>query len=466
MNSTEAFNVNDGTIEGRDEQYELSNRRKRSVQYPNDYDSTSYTPKRNRMDNYTCTNKPNVQSPVSNQHQQRSDIQVTSTFSNAYFNTYNKTKNTLDDSSSRLKHESPRVSFPPFRITLNNTTVSITEVAIIKELNHLCKLNLTYGRYTKTKDNNKCFLLYASTNAQFEHLMQMANWPTKICNSEYKLDLPIKIPSSYSIVVLNVPSQWNEQTFGNELKQHYPTIVRAVRLFVKNGRPLNKIRLDFSSYKELSTILKTRRILLDDNNTAFTIEPYQAPTRVLRCYNCQAYNDHIAAHCPNKNDPICFRCGQHHAYNPQCNNPIRCVHCNGDHMAGSPACPKKIEQRNEINQRQKIPNKTTDTTIQQRKPAWSGNTTTHLFGHDIATNRNHNTDKEIDCININILEKINNTMLCIKDQQDKLNSKFNSFERKLNCYVNDVNQLKSCINDIICPLIKEISSQLCKSQKE
>ena len=194
--------------------------------------------------------------------------------------------------------------------------------------------------------------------------MQKSNWPDKIRNAEYQLDLPVKIPASYSIVVLNDPSQWNEQNFGNEFKQQYPSIVRAVRLFVKGGRPLNKIRLDFSTYKELPSILKSRRILFDDNNTAFNIEPYLAPTRVLRCYNCQAYNDHIAAHCPNKNDSICFRYGQYHPSSPRCNNPIRCVHCNGSHMTGDPACPKKIEQRIETKQRQELQNRSNNTQTQ------------------------------------------------------------------------------------------------------
>ncbi|CAF3210753.1 unnamed protein product [Rotaria sp. Silwood2] len=293
--------------------------------------------------------------------------------------------------------------------------------------------------------------------------MCISNWPNKICNSEYKLDLPVKIPSSYSIVVLNVPSQWDEQTFGNELKQHYPSIVRAVRLFVKGGRPLNKVRLDFSSYKELSSILKSRRILLDDNNTAFTIEPYQAPTRVLRCHNCQAYNDHIAAHCPNKNDPICFRCGQHHSYNPNCDNPIRCVHCNGNHMAGNPVCPKKIEQRYETNQRQKLLNKTSDTQTPRQKSAWCGNTTAHLLGYEVVTDGDNNTNNQVDFIKM--LEKINNTMLYIKDQQDELKSKFDAFDMKLNHYNQDINQMKFCINDILCPLIKEVSSQVIQKAK-
>jgi hypothetical protein len=98
------------------------------------------------------------------------------------------------------------------------------------------------------------------------------------------------------------------KTFGNELKQHYPSMVRVAYVYMRGGRPLSKVHIDFSSYKDLSMILKSKRILLDDDNTTFAVEPYLPSTRILRCYNCQAYDDHIAAHCPNKNNSVCFRC--------------------------------------------------------------------------------------------------------------------------------------------------------------
>jgi hypothetical protein len=220
----------------------------------------------------------------------------------------------------------------------------------MKEINKYYKLNLTYSRYAKTTNNQKCYLLYTSTAAQFEYLMCRSNWANKICNSEYKLDLPNKIPSSYSIVVLNVPSQWSVEAFENELKKQFPTIVRTVHVFVKGDRSLPKVRIDFASYKELSSILESKGILLDDDNTAFAIEPYLPPTRVLRCYICQAYDNHIAAHCSNKNDPICFRYAQQHPYNPNSDNCIQCVHCNGDYMAGNPSCQVKLEKLQEKNQ--------------------------------------------------------------------------------------------------------------------
>ncbi|CAF1473656.1 unnamed protein product [Rotaria sordida] len=169
------------------EQISRSYNRTRSVQYPNEYESASHTPKRNPKET------PDFNSGI-DQHPSNSN-----------------------DSSNRLRRESPQQAFLLFRITLQDVN----------------------------------------------------QYPTT------ELD---KIPSSYSIVVQNVPSQWSAQAFDNELKQHYPSIVRVVRIFISGGRPFSKVRVDFSSYKELSMILKSKLILLDDDNTAFDVEPYLLPT--------------------------------------------------------------------------------------------------------------------------------------------------------------------------------------------
>ena len=451
--------------------------RKRSVQYTNENESSSHTPKRNRAEASDCDIEVEQQqqhpSKIDQNKQRTANMSSTTTTMSSYFNNLNlnmghQPKQIFRDSSTRPRRESPRQTFPPFRITPQDVNqFPTTELSIIKEINKYCKLNLTYGRYTKSSDNQMCFLLYASTTIQFEYLMCETNWPSTINNTKYKLDIPIKIPSSYSIVVQNVPRQWSAQDFGNELKQHYPSIVRAVRLYINGGRPLPKVRVDFSSYKDLSMILKDKRILLDDDNTAFAVEPYLPPTRILRCYNCQAYDDHIAAHCPNKNNPVYFRCGQHHPFNPKCDNPIRCVHCQGEHMAGNPSCPVKSGKRQEKNQRTfKIANEaSTSTNQQQHKQAWTGNVKEHLFdtvtaatNASLKTIANNDNNHQIDIVNM--FEKINNTMLQIKQQQDELNGKFDVFEMKLNHHNNDIKQINYCIHDILCPLVKEISNQI------
>ncbi|CAF2838713.1 unnamed protein product [Rotaria sp. Silwood2] len=462
--SNELFHANT------DEQMHCSSNRKRSVQHPSEYETIIHTPKRNRLEMTGSNTGFDYHSTQSNRNQQEIIKTTVSTTNPSYFNTYHQPKKISNDSSARFRGESSRQSFPSFRIILQDVDkYPTTELSVIKELNKYFKLNLTYGRYAKAANNQICFLLYTNTTAQFEHLMCESNWPDRICNSEYTLDLPKKIPVSYSIVVLNVPSQWNVEAFGNELKQHYPSIVRVVRLFIKGGRPLSKVRVDFSSYKELSPILKSKRILLDDNNTAYAVEQYVPPTQVLRCYNCQAYDDHIAAHCPNKNNPICFRCAQQHPYDPKCSNPVRCAHCQGEHMAGNPNYPFKLEKRYEKSQRLKLSNGTINSSAVQRKNAWTTNTRENLFGNDIrnvtpttgATSSsmvNDNNNYQLDITNV--LNQINNTMLVVKQQQDELNKKFSLFEVNLNSYSNEMNHIKFCINDILCPLLKEISNQV------
>jgi hypothetical protein len=456
------------------EQALRSDSRKRSAQYPSEYESSIHTPKRNRQEMFSSNNGLDHHSTQFNQNQQEFIKTSVSTTNSSYFNSYHQPKKISNDSSARSRRESSRKSFPSFRITLHDVDkYPTTELSVIKELNKYLKLNLTYGRYAKLANNQTCFLLYTNTTAQFEHLMCESNWPDRICNSDYTLDLPKKIPTSYSIVVLNVPYQWNVDAFGNELKQHYPSIVRVVRLFIKGGRPLSKVRVDFSSYKELLPILKSKRILLDDNNTSYTVEQYVPPTQVLRCYNCQAYDDHIAAHCPNKNNPICFRCAQQHSYDPKCSNPVRCAHCQGEHMAGNPNCPFKLEKRLEKNQRLKSSNGTIDSSTVQHKNAWTANTRDYLFANDTANaipmtgvissstvNDNNNHQLNIS----NALNQINNSMLLIKQQQDELNKKFSLFEVNLNSYNNEINYIKLCINDILCPLLKEITNQVLKAK--
>ena len=206
---------------------------------------------------------------------------------------------------------------------------------------------------------------------------------------------------------------------------------------------------------------------MDDDHMSYIIEPYRAPTRVLRCYICQKYDDHVAAHCPNKNDPVCFKCGQHHQYNPNCQNAIQCPHCQGDHMAGSPNCPTKIAKRQEKNRKRMLnsTNWVPPPATQQRPNACLDNTGQHLLGN--ATTTRPTDINQIDIADI--LNKINNTMVAISQQQHALNDKFTALSAKLNIHSTEMNHINYVIDEILCPLIKEVSSQVstqAKAQKK
>ena len=446
-------------------------RRKRPGQHVHDFDRMAYSPKRNRGEAPASEDNPNQQ-----KDETRNKIsQQTIPSAKSYFNSYKPHKTNADNTRGRRSSDvRARQSFPPFRISLaDDRRYPTTEFTIIMEINNHCKLNLTFGRFTKSNDDKTSFLLYASTSAQFEHLMHISNWPERICQTEYQLTLPTKIPPQYSIVVLNIPFQWNETAFGEALKSRYPSIVRVVRLYRRGGHPLSKIRVDFASNSELGTILKAKCVLLNEDNTAFAVEPYVPPTQVLRCYNCQAYEDHVAAHCPNKSNPVCFRCAQNHPFNSQCDRPIQCANCKGSHMAGNPSCPVKSEKRHEKEQRKKAPSGTPSLPAKSNQRAWSTNTVELLFNEmrpidaasSVSTAANTPNGGNLLKDFTDTLRSINDTLLQIKHQQDTLNQRSESLEGQVHNYLEDMKQVKHCLYEIICPMVDELSNRTQKKAR-
>ena len=450
--------------------------RKRSVLHPYEEDSSTHSPKRHRIESVAYSGEI-IQSTSNEVHPAltlASDPNPTS--SSAYFNTKLSThKRKGDSSNNQSKHESPKHNFPPFRLSLEDANGhSSTELSIIKDINKSTKLNLTYGRFAKSNNDKSSFLLYANTTNQFEFLLNKDNWPTTINNQTYTLDLPNKTPSSYSLVVLNVPPQWDAQAFGAELKQQYPAIIRSARLFRAGGRPLAKVRIDFSSYKSIAELCQSKRILLEDSNLAYPVEPYVQPTRILRCYNCQAYDNHISAHCPNKNDPVCFRCAQHHPYNPNCENQIKCAHCGGNHHAGNPNCSIKLDIRREINRRVKNNNASSSTKPSgTNHPPQAGNpgssasitkpSNSAVIGPNpwinrrSAPNNNNITQPDFQPNDIKpMLDMINSHLIEIKHQQGLLNDKFDNLDSKIQNNRREILQIQSCLHNVLVPVMKEI----------
>jgi hypothetical protein len=432
------------------------NRKRRNDQNDSEPSSDSiHTPKRRNSGQYNNNNLSRGK-----QH-----IQETTKASLSYFNNSRiPNKQTYESPSHRQiyvpssRKQQQRDSFPPFRIMLKDDQYPIQDVAIIKDMNRKCKLNLTYGRMSSSK-HNRCYLLYCNTPVQFEYLLDKSKWPDTICDSEFTFDIPQKIPSSYSIVMLNIPTQWDVQSFCDELKVQYQTIIKSERLYVRGGRPISKIRIDFSSNKELSEILKCKRMLIDDGNTSYPIEPYVPPPRVLRCFVCQQFDDHIAAHCPNKDKPICFKCGQQHEYNPNCQNKICCVHCKGDHMAGSPSCPKKIESR-ELKKAQAKPSSSIPTYLFNTNK-WSGNSAHQLFENSATTTPTAtNSYMHENSYQLKLLDTIHLNIQSILQQQMNLNKNLNDLTGQLNGQAKEIININQILNEVVCPLLKEVTQTI------
>ncbi len=102
--------------------------------------------------------------------------------------------------------------------------------------------------------------------------------------------------------MLGIPTQWDVQSFCDELKSHYKTIIKSERLYIRGGRLIPKIRVDFSSSQELSMILKNKSMVLDDENRNKIPDPKQwvlpkikAPPREMNPNAKEFFPDHTEA---------------------------------------------------------------------------------------------------------------------------------------------------------------------------
>ncbi|CAF4873038.1 unnamed protein product [Rotaria socialis] len=368
---------------------------------------------------------------------------------------------TTSHSAANENSTSTRSTFPPFRISFAADSTP-SELSIIKDINKHCHIGLSYGRYSST-GSNKCFLIYANSSEQFDRLMDKTIWPIQICSLDYEILFPSKVPTSYSIVAIGVPAQWKLEQFESDIKKQYPTIIKVERLYVKDRIPISKVRIDFSSNQEVKKIIQNKSLLLDDENTSFMIQPYSSPAKILRCSNCQQYNDHIAANCPRMDKPTCFRCDLNHPFNPNCSNKICCANCGQSHMAGSPSCPLKVEERRKYQQfSNNLPtinnnnNKVLHVKSTGASGAWATNarkdhTQAQLYTpvHNVTLNEYPDPLSDIN----KKLDQIMNKIEQITNEQTNINASITKAFRSINSWQKDLVSLKEFIIDKVCPYI-------------
>lgn len=386
--------------------------------------------------------------------------------SNQYFfdNTNRPITNTSTITRAGLSASSEGVrqaTFPPFKINFDSDEAP-SELAIIKAINKHCKISLSYGRFSRI-GNKKCFLLYANSSDQFERLLEKKSWPSTICSLDYILDIPSKMPMSYSLIATGVPAQWDLIDFELEVKKQYPSIIRVERMLIRGGVPIAKVRIDFSSKVDMQSILKDNRLLLDDENTSFPVQQYHPPLKILRCYNCQQYNDHVAANCPRKENPVCFRCGQTHPYNPNCTNKICCANCKGDHLAGNPNCRVKIEERNKCKSKLVKSNEFESNLTKAPRAPWT-TSTNHALATDeqssiIASAATSRDSSNLASSSSEISKKLDLILLKIDNlnvEHDNLKSNFNNVSHQLKTCQEMISSIRFFISEQICPLIAEV----------
>ena len=132
---------------------------------------------------------------------------------NQYFNDYHPYQDLNVTTSRRMNivaNEPPRITltrstFPPFQINFATEHVPL-ELFIFKEINKVCQMNLSYGRFSSVWDK-KGFLLFTNTSQQFDRLIDKSVWPSQICLIDVSIDFPNKVPPLHFLAATGILKQ-------------------------------------------------------------------------------------------------------------------------------------------------------------------------------------------------------------------------------------------------------------------
>ena len=162
------------------------------------------------------------------------------------------------------------------------------------------------------------------------------------------ITLPHQTSTPYSVIVNRVPRDWHVDTIKPLIAQRYLSTIQVTRMF-REGQPINRIRVDFRSNEDVQSIVNNSHIFI--HSIRYPAVAYKPLARSDRCFRCYTQSGLKAANCANESK--CFKCGDHHEYNRDCANTVKCANYSGTDMAGSPKCPVKTSYRREKRQQQK-----------------------------------------------------------------------------------------------------------------
>ena len=243
-----------------------------------------------------------------------------------------------------------RANLPPFKLEFEAQHKPI-EIPVLNDLvKHNDRLNVNTASYSTHPQSRHVLLVFANDSPIYEMLFESSSWPTSICELPFKVTLPSRIPTSYSILVNRVPREWHVDSVRPLIAQWYPSTVQVARIF-RDGQPINRICIDFRSNEDVQKILLCSPISID--SIRYPPVAYKPLARIDRCFRCQQIG-HKSVDCSHESK--CYKCGENHEYNRDCGNAVKWANCDGQHMAGSPECPWRfpIAERRDSNNKRKI----------------------------------------------------------------------------------------------------------------
>lgn len=281
-----------------------------------------------------------------------------------------------NDINFEITHEAKRFAetryaFPPFILKFNQ---AVTEKIIIDLIfgHFKSNYNLDLNFAGHKLKNNGTLVLFVKDRESFSVLFKESNWPTLIDSMNYERILPKFLPPQFSILIKNVPIDWDINTLLLDLKTDYPDITSAHRLIDKKEKPTTFVRLDINNVLSIDELISKKFIYV--NNLRFSTTEYIAPAKVLICTRCFKIG-HFKSSCRSKFD-YCRNCGEvcydSNTHKLKCDKITCCIRCKGPHDAMDTKCPDIKLYRSTLTQ-SLLPHSNRIKTQQQQHPKYVNN---------------------------------------------------------------------------------------------
>jgi hypothetical protein len=120
--------------------------------------------------------------------------------------------------------------------------------------------------------------------------------------------------------------------------------IKQINQMMKSNENFRMIRAECTDNDVKEKLIK-EGIKID--HFSLKVEDYKRPIRPLQCFNCQKF-DHVATNCPDKNKPVCLKCGGDHIVKVCTSDEVKCANCNLDHTSSYKGClvfQAKLEEK-------------------------------------------------------------------------------------------------------------------------
>jgi len=151
-------------------------------------------------------------------------------------------------------------------------------------------------------------------------------------------------PTNNSVILKNVPITITDGNLLLTLQTDFPSVSKVQR-FIKNGKPMQVVKVDLSDFNEKENILSNGFYY---NYHFFAANDFIQIKLPTRCFKCQHYGHRMGV-CKSKFF-TCAKCGGKHETKDCSESESYCVNCDSnEHCSDSRECPFFQENRNKVN---------------------------------------------------------------------------------------------------------------------